>query len=383
MKLIIDGDYDEDLITQIGKKNLSVSHVIVHVPQNPIGNGSIFLPKKNPTFEEFKNYTKTIQDNGIIPIAGIDSTCQGNLEAHMEQYKATKKLFETLQGLEYKNLLVSSPNNIGFVKENYFSSKIYLSYSQYVTSLNRGKIFFEIGADNIILHPDIIRYFRILKNFIKIKQEFKKTKEIDCILPLNIGCNWGCIHWYQHHNMQSHRTINSPVFPNQEELSDVENEFDYPLLYCWKERLENPENLLKSGWISPSNIEQYENLGYETYVLYTGGFSTDKIVRIINNYDNKELSVNFEEILNIPQPYGNYWSRDGVKNSMMQLKPEIINEFCEKFPYQLHYPEENEIDEYCIEYAKKLHNGNIQHQDKIIDIIKNKMNNMEKGVIKR
>ncbi len=383
MKLIIDGDYNKSLVELIRKQNFPISHVIVHVPQNPIGNGSIFLSKEIPSFEEFEEYTRVIQNNDIIPIAGIDSTCQGNFEANIQQFKATTALFETLGELGYKNILVSSPNNIGFVKENLPSTKIYVSYSQYVTSLNRGKILFEIGADNIVLHPDIVRYFKVLENFIKLKKNLKKTKEINCILPLNIGCNWGCIQWYQHHNLQSHRTIDSPVFSNQEDLSDIENEFDYPLLYCWKNRLEKPENILKSGWISPSNIELYENLGYETYVLYTSGFSTEKILEIINNYEKKQLTINFNEILNIPEPYGSYWSSNEVRNSMIKLKPEIISDFCKDFPYQTHYPLENEMNSYCAEYVKKLQNGNIQEKNKILDLINDKMKIMEKGVKER
>ena len=118
MQIIIDGDYNKDLVTLIRKQNLPVTHFIVHVPQNPIGNGSIFLPKKIPSFSEFEEFTRILHDNDITPIAGIDSTCQGNLEAHLQQYKATKAFVETLEGLEYKNILVSSPNNIGFFKEN-------------------------------------------------------------------------------------------------------------------------------------------------------------------------------------------------------------------------------------------------------------------------
>ena len=379
MNFIIDGDYNKDLIALINKEKLPVSHIIVHVPQNPIGNSSIFLAKNLPSIKEFEEYTKIIQKNGIIPIAGLDSTCQGNLEAHIQQYKATKDLIEMLKEMGYVNILISSPNYVGFFKENAPSMKIYLSYSQCVTSLNRGKIFFEIGADNIILNSDILRYFNVLKNFIKLKKKFKDSKEIDFILPLNIGCNWGCIHWYQHHNLQSHRTINSPVFSNQEDLSDIENEFDYPLLYCWKKRLEKPELLLKSGWISPTNIEIYESLGYDTFSLYTGGFETNKIIDIIKSYSHKELLVNYNEIINIPQPYGKFWPNNKVKNAMVELKPEFVNEFCINYPYDSHYPSEKEMNDYCVEFSKKLGNGNIEEKEIILKIIGEKMKIMEHG----
>ena len=108
MKFIIDGDYNQDLISLIENEKLPVSHVIVHVPENPIGNSSIFLPKILPNFSEFENYTKLIQKHGITPIAGIDSTCQGNLEAHIKHYEAVNSLFHKLHELNYKDILVSS-----------------------------------------------------------------------------------------------------------------------------------------------------------------------------------------------------------------------------------------------------------------------------------
>ncbi len=381
MRFIIDGDYNTELIALIKTEKLPVTHIIVHVPQNPMGNGSIFLPKILPTLQDFEEYTKIIQEQGIIPVAGIDSTCQGNLEAHIKQYEAISALFQKLQGLNYKHILVSSPNNIAFIKANYPSLKIFLSYSQYVTSLNRGKIFFNIGADSIVLHPDIIKYFPVLKGFTELKDKFYKDRVIDYILPLNLGCNWGCIHWYQHHNLQSHRTINSPVFPNQEKVSNIEDEFDYPILDCWKKRLEQPINLLKAGWISPTNIHLYEKLGYETFLLITSNFSSKKIVEIINAYLNKSLDKNFNEFLNIPQPYGSYWPRDEIQNSMISLSPSIIKEFSSNYPNPVYYPSESKINAYCDNYLKRLPPGNVQRREKVLRLITEKMQKMREGAV--
>ena len=383
MKFIIDGEYQKELISRISRENLPVSHIIVHVPQNPFGNGSIFLPKVLPNLEEFEKYSKLIQDYGITPIAGIDSTCQGNLEAHIKQNSAYKVLINELKDLGYNDILVSSPNNIGFLKANFPTIRIYLAYSQYVTSLNRAKIFFELGADYITLHPDVIRSFYTLENFIKLKEKWDSSRKFEYILPLNIGCNWGCIQWFQHHNLQSHRTIVSPLSSEQQNNSDIEDAFDYPLLYCWKKRLEKPVNLLKAGWISPDNIELYENIGYSTYLLLTGGFSVDKIVKIIQSYTRKSLNNSFNEFLNIPQPYGAYWSNDELLNSILQLDSEVIKEFNKNFPYYVAYLDEREINHHCLKYVNKLPNRSFTDKQKLIQLITNKMNDIEKGVVNR
>lgn len=381
MKFIIDGDYDKELITSIYREKLPVTHIIVHVPHNPLGNSSIFLPKNLPSTYEFEEYTRAIKQKGIIPIAGLDSTCQGNLEAHIQQYKALDSLFKKLQVLGFKDILVSSPNNIGYVKQNYPSMNIYLSYSQFVTSLNRGKIFFRLGTKFIILHPDIIRDFHALKNFIKLKDKKLNYQDVGYILPLNLGCNWGCIHWYQHHNLQSHRTISSPILSNQENISNIENGFDYPLLYCWKKRLEEPVNILKAGWITPNNIELYQKLGYDNFLLFTAGFSTEKIIGVIESYKNKTLKQFFNEFLNIPEPYGEYWPKQDVKASIIQLHPDVLANFCRNYPYQNYYPFEESVNHYCKDYLKLLEVGDLQKKENIVKIINREMLKMEKGTI--
>lgn len=381
MKFIIDGDYNTELITAIRKKDLPVSHIIIHAPHNPIGNSSIFLPENLPKIEEFESYTKFAQDHGLIPILGIDSTCQGNLEAHQDQFQATKAFYKKILEMGYENVLVSSPNNIAFVKHNYPLLKIFLSYSQSVTSSNRARLMLQMGANSIILQPDILKYFHAMENFNKIKKKYPNYAQTELILPLNIGCNWGCIYWYDHHNMQSHRTMNSPVLPNQEKASDVENEFDYPLLNCWKKRLEQPEQILKAGWITPYNISKYEKLGYDTFVLFTYGFSTDKSIKVIESYLNYSFEGNFNDILNIPRPYGNYWVNEKIEESMIQLESELVKDFCNQFPYYNYFPFEDEIDNYCKGYLEKFKTGNIQERNRILSNIAQKLQQIERGAI--
>lgn len=381
MNFIIEGDYNRDLISSITKMELPVTHAIIHAPNNPIGNGSIFLPEKLPSFEEFKSYTKFVQDHGIVPIAGIDSTCQGNLEAHIDQFKAIKSFIEDLMGIGYGNVLVSSPNNIAFIKKNYESLCIFLSYSQYVTSTNRTKILFHMGVDVITLHPDILRYLYAMKNLLKLQKLYPKISETKYILPLNIGCNWGCIYWFDHHNMQSHRTIDSPVSSNQIQISDIENAFDFPLLECWKKRLEEPERILKAGWISPFNIENYEKMGYDTFLLLTYGFSTKKTLNILNSYINKSFNGNFCKFLNIPKPYGNYGLEKTIEESMVSLPDNVIKEFVENFPYKHYYPEEDEINDFCKKYIKKCDETNPAKKTEVLSLMEKKLQIIERGAI--
>jgi hypothetical protein len=335
MNFIIDGDINIELLSLFEREKLPVTHIILYVRDNPIGNSSIFLPKELPSIKHFETNVEQIKKANLKPIVSIDSTCQGNLEAHIKQYEAIHAFFDKLNQLGISEVLVSSPNILGYIKTNFPSIKVYISYSQYITSLNRGKIFFDLGADSLILHPDIIRYLHLLKNFNKLR-EVLIDKGKDYILPLNLGCNWGCIQWYQHHNLQSHRTIGSPIFPDQEKISNVNDEFDYPLLYCWKKRLEEPINYLKAGWISPNNIEMYEKLGYNNFLLFTRGFSNEKVINIIKSYRDKLLKTDFSEYINIPYPYNSYWLNFDFKNEKISLTSGSSSILFNKLNSQLH-----------------------------------------------
>ncbi|MBD3196954.1 MAG: hypothetical protein GF317_18015 [Candidatus Lokiarchaeota archaeon] len=383
MKFILDGQLDRDLINKIKEENLPVSHIIMHVPNNPMGNGSIFLPPNQITFDDFKSLTQLVQDNGIIPIAGLDSTCQGNFEAHAEHYKGIMSLLKNLQELGYNDILLSSPNNVGFFKENYPGAKIYLSYAQYTTSTNRAKIFNDVGAHSLILHPDVIRSFGVLKGFIQMRDRKDGSELLDFIIPLNIGCNWGCIYWYQHHNLQSHRTINSPVFPEQTNISDIENGFDYPLLNCWKNRLKRPENILKSGWISPYNITDYINLGYDKFYFSSYKMSNDFVINALKSFKEGKIDKNFLDLISIPYPYGDYWKDDYKLSSFFEFDSDLVKDFCEQIPYGEHYPQELKIDKYCNEFSKKITIKNQDLREKVLDMIADKINKIEKGTVQR
>ena len=99
-------------------------------------------------------------------------------------------------------------------------------------------------------------------------------------------------------------------------------------------------------------LEAVKDLADEIVII--DGFSTDKIVDIIKNYEEKQLTIDLNEILNIPEPYGNYWSSNEARNLMIILKPEVVRDFCKDFPYQAHYPLENEMNNYCVNILKNF-----------------------------
>ena len=380
MKFIIDCDFDKEIVAAIVENKLPVTHIVIHAPGNPVGNGSEFMPEKLPTYEEFEEFTKYVLDKGLVPILGVDSTCQGNLEAHMDQYTATKSFFDKVVELGYKDVLVSSPNILGYIDMSYPELNIFLSYSQQVTSMNRARIFFELGANSIMIHPDIFKYRRAMTNFPKMMDKFPELTDRSYILPLNLGCNWGCIYWADHHNMQSHRTMNSPVYPDQANECAIKGAFDYPMLNCWKKRLMHPEEVLKSGWISPHDIDEYEALGYDTFLLLASGFSAEKVSTILRAYMDRKYDGTMNGILNIPKPYGNYWDDQQLENAMIQLEGSLVKEFCSNIPTNGYYPFEDDLNSYCGESVKKFNTGNEKQREEILSSLNEEIERIEKGV---
>ena len=171
MDLIVESDINSEIIKLIKEKKYPVSRIILHVPDSPFGNGSIFLPKDLPAYSMFKKFVEDAHSAGINIIAGLDTTCQGNLEAHVDHNAAIEKSVFNLRDLGINEFLVSAPNVIGYIKARVPEARVYLSYSQQVTTLNRARIFLDIGSDAIILHPDVIRYQPLLKNMVKLPQK--------------------------------------------------------------------------------------------------------------------------------------------------------------------------------------------------------------------
>ena len=96
MNFIIDGDINIELLSLIEREKLPVTHIILYVRDNPIGNSSIFLPKELPSIKDFESNVEQIKKANLKPIVSIDSTCQGNLEAHIKQYEAINAFIDKL-----------------------------------------------------------------------------------------------------------------------------------------------------------------------------------------------------------------------------------------------------------------------------------------------
>jgi hypothetical protein len=72
-----------------------------------------------------------------------------------------------------------------------------------------------------------------------------------------------------------------------------------------------------------------------------------------------------------------------VLKAMFSLKPTLIEDFCNNFPYHTYYPFESDINEYCASYIKKYKSENETNKKELIELIDQKMKQLEKGAIER
>jgi hypothetical protein len=239
---------------------------------------------------------------------------------------------------------------------------------------------FKFGADVLYLHPDIVRNVSLLRNLQKLSQADLPAGTRAMVLPLNIGCNWGCIHWYQHHNLQSHRTLVSPLNPSPESISDEPDGFDYPILDCWRKRLEHPSELLRAGWIPPPDLHRYQELGYDTFLVVVSGLGKSESLRLIRAYAEQLPLDGFERYLAIAHPYGEYWPAESARQALVSLNAEFLSDFCAGFPFDEVYPFESRAEEYCRSVVSRLKSGDEGARALVRRIAEHKLEQMTCGV---
>jgi collagenase-like PrtC family protease len=76
---------------------------------------------------------------------------------------------------------------------------------------------------------------------------------------------------------------------------------DYCKLACQRLKLFRPAELIKSRWIRPEDVSDYEAIGIDCLKLIERFRGTESLVQIVNAYERKSYEGNLVELLSLPQ----------------------------------------------------------------------------------
>ncbi|MBL7196765.1 MAG: U32 family peptidase [Candidatus Omnitrophica bacterium] len=299
MQLSVPTNWQEDLLSKINKPQ--VKEVYGKLSKDFVGGGRSSLTTPGVSRRQAKQHISDIHTYGLEFDYLLNAACLGNWEFTISGHRKLRRLLGWLMEIKVDSITVSIPYLLQFIKKNYPNFKVYVSTIAQVSTLERARLWEDLGADRITLaHQDINRNFKLLE---VIRKNIKTRLQ----LIVNNGCIYNCPFYIYHtvilsHASQSNHRLRGFII-------------DYCSLYCRAMQLTKPVNFIKSDWIRPEDLHYYEEIGYDEFKLVDREMPTDRIALIVNAYDNRSYDGNLLDILGI---FSSATNRKDIEQSIIQ-----------------------------------------------------------------
>ncbi len=300
----VGANWDLELIDSI--KQYPVSLLYAKLEDDIIGGGrpNYLLPKISKELaSEFIKYAK---QSGIGFNYLLNTSCLGNEEFTSTCNKGLMQILEWIDSNEVDYVTISIPYIVEIVKKYFPHIKVNVSVLAHVNSIQRAKFFENLGADTITISDSHNRDFRFLKNLVK------GTKCQIQLIP-NLTCLKDCPYQFYHANQVSHASN------SQDEMDGYY--LDYCIIKCTQSRVNSPIEFIKSGWIRPEDITEYEKIGINSFKLVERFDTTQTITNAVKAYSERLYKGNLADILNI--------KTDPKKQTNVNPEPLIRPELCD------------------------------------------------------
>ena len=213
------------------------------------------------TDTERGRHIRDAADHGFTFNYVMDAPCIGNREYDLLEKEKILDHLKWVSDHGASAVTVGAAFYIELVKHHLPHLTVMVSQSVYVDSVEKTRQFIQLGADGVIVHPDVNRSFSILR-------ALGDYPEWGVRLVVNSGCGYHCVHRDFHALETGHGTSEIGV-PSREDT-------------CAHSFKNLPASLLQMRWIRPEDLSHYAKMGIERFVILGHQRRTSWIDEAIN-----------------------------------------------------------------------------------------------------
>jgi collagenase-like PrtC family protease len=236
-----------------------------------------------PGLEEIREQTEYAHERDVKMEIVLNSSCMGGQHLTPQGFNKINWYFDQLNKSGVDSITVAEPYFVEMLSREY-DMEVVVSVLSFVDSPQKAVFYEELGADTIVIDPAVNRDFPKL-------EAIKDSVSCGLKLLVNEGCLYQCPFRYAHFNFFSHANGPGP------KLNVLD---DYYYYKCLSLRINDPQQLLKSPWIRPEDLKEYEHI---TDTFKIGG-RTHFINWILNNvhaYAGRHYDGNLMDLLDCPK----------------------------------------------------------------------------------
>jgi len=199
--------------------------------------------------------------------------------------KGKKKLddfFKEIIASKIDSVTLANPYLIKFANQNYPALKIKSSCGIEATTVENIKKLDSLGLETIVLNRKLNREFYILAQLDK-----RLLNKLE--LVVNSKCNHECLF------STNHALLSGKSSQTEKKLGN----FTYPYysILCAAETMASPEEFIKSPWIRPEDIKEYNKIGIYNFKLDGRGKNEFNLLKVIDAYLEGNYAGNLLDLI--------------------------------------------------------------------------------------
>ncbi len=194
-------------------------------------------------------------------------------------------LLEELRRAGINHLIISDAFLIDWTLSNYRGFHITVSSISLVDSVEKARLYEEMGVHRIIFPIDGVRKFKLLS-------EVRKSLKCELEIMANLACLYTCPHHSFHSQYHSHSS--------RGEVGGMVDDDDPYKAFCTRLMKREPWRLLSGAWIRPEDLDIYEEMGIDYLKLAGRELGADWIIRSARAYIDRCYRENLLDIFSTP-----------------------------------------------------------------------------------
>jgi collagenase-like PrtC family protease len=273
--------------------------------------------------DEIKEQTAYAHQHNVKLNIVMNPSCLGGYHLSYQGYKMLMWYFNELNKAGVDGVTVAEPYLVELLRD--FPMETAVSCVAHVESSQRAEFFEDLGADSITVDTNINRNFDVLRSI---------GSAVDCTLRVivNEGCLYKCPFRHAHFNLFSHVTSSHATLLNPQ--AQPLNTFgDYYFDKCISIRVRDPSHIIRSPWIRPEDIGEYEAIGINNFKIAGRANAVNWIIKCMKAYSQGSFEGNLLELIDCPSELSYLFHVDN------KLLNGCINQWknCTKICYTCNY----------------------------------------------
>ena len=285
------------------------------------------------SLKEIEKHVKIAHECGVGYNALLNAVCLEGRQFQIDFQKQLHKFLEFVCETGIDVLTIADPfvlqKVVAFRKNNGARFIVCVSSLADVTDAFTAERYEELGADRIVLHQNVNRDFKALRQIIK---------SVSCELELyvNTGSLYKCPYRQAHRVFISHLSTLSP-----EELQQPKHE-NWFKANCIAIRRKNPLEIIMAPTIRPEDIHYYEDIGIRLFKISARTMPTEWAIKVLSAYIDRFFYGNIADLcdtnLGQKMPFVDN-KKMGNLLELIEKNSKNYSQLCSEFSNSILYPQ--------------------------------------------